>query len=138
MTQGERLVGNKQFDSSPTKGKPSLKRRSAVPEIIKLSVRCTEWTLHAVESHMFSVRNVTYLAIALLTGGRGPLIKTSAPQEQCSKDQFYLNISDCWFTMSFAMVCKIFEILLISFADTIPISIQYKFNSLMSNHKSHN
>lgn len=94
-------------------------------------MRCTEWTLHAVESHIFSVSDVTNLATALLTGGRGPLIKTSAPQEQCSKYQFYLNISDCCFTMSFAMVCKIFEILLISFADTIPIFIQYKFNSLM-------
>lgn len=70
---------------------------------------CTEWTSHAVESHVFSASNQLNLSNPPLTGGRGPLIKTSAFRELTAFSRLLksrLSISDCHLARSFAPVCR--------------------------------
>ena len=91
------------------KSPSALKRCLRSQKKLKLSMKCSEWTVQAVESHVFSANNLLNLSTPFLTGGRGPLITTSAFSEltvlnRSPKSRF--STSDCCFTTSFAPMCS--------------------------------
>ena len=59
----------------------ALKRCLWFQKKLKLSIKFSEWTVHAVESHVFSANSLLNLSSHFLTGSRGPLINTSAFRE---------------------------------------------------------
>ncbi len=87
----------------------ALKRCLQSQKNLKLSVKFTEWTVHAIESHVFCANNLLNLSASVLTGGRGSLINTSAFRELTvfnTSIKSCFSTSDCCFTTSFDPMCS--------------------------------
>ena len=59
----------------------ALKRCLRSQKMLKLLIKCTEWSAHANKSHLFSASNLLNLSSPPRTGGTGPLMNTVAFSE---------------------------------------------------------
>ena len=87
----------------------ALKRCLRSQKMLKLLIKCTEWSAHANKSHLFSASNLLNLSSPPLTGGTSQLMNTAAFSElTLFNDPIMsrLRNSDCCLDTSFDPVCR--------------------------------
>ena len=77
----------------------ALKRCLRSEKILKLLIKCTEWSAHANKSHLFSASNLLNLSSPPLTCGTGPLMFNNPMK-------FRFRTSDCCLDTSFDPVSR--------------------------------